>query len=251
MATVTLGNTQSDVVQGGQITFEQLFETFQGSSQPGSASGVTIGIAAATTPGGGSGTPVAPTSSGVTPQGGSQSLYDYTWSVPASTATGDYLVTWTGTVGSQTVTYVQTVTVAAVPAGNPAPGVYATLGAYRAWSGDTITPDLLVSVNLRRASEDIDNALIGAVYAVNGNGMPTDAMVIDAISRAACAQCQYLLADNDPTGVKKQYTSTNVGGVTTTRAKSTVAPQFPLLGPRAAQILHTVGVLPSATLIAW
>jgi hypothetical protein len=251
VGTLTLGGARSNVVQGGQITFEQLFESYIGSGQAGIASGVTITIAAATTPGGGSDTPVATTSSGILPQGGSQSLYDYTWSVPASQATGDYLVTWAGTVGSTTLTYTTTVTVAAIATGNPAPGVYATLDAYRAWSGDTITPDLLVSVTLQRASEDIDNALIGAVYAVNGNGMPTDAMVIHAVSRATCAQCQYLLADNDPTLVKKQYTTTNVGGVATTRAASTVAPQFPLLGPRAAQILHIAGVLPSAALIAW
>lgn len=250
MATLTLGNKQSDAIQGGQITFEQLFESYIGSGQAGIASGVTIGITAASTPGGGSGTPVA-AGTPATPQGGSQSLYDYTWQVPATQATGDYLVTWTGTVGTTTLTYTQTVTVAAIPAGNPAPGVYATLDAYRAWSGDAITPDLLVSVTLQRASEDIDNALIGAVYQVNQNGMPVDAMVIDAISRACCAQCAYLLADNDPTGVKHQYTSTNVGGVQAVRAASTVAPQFPLLAPRAAQILHITGVLPSATLIAW
>ena len=249
MATLTLGGARSDVLQGGQITFEQLFETFKGSNQGGTATGVTIGITAAATPGGGSGTPVATTPA--SQQGGSVSLYSYTWVVDPAQAVGDYLVTWSGTVGAQTLTYLLTCTVAAQPSGNPAPGVYATLDAYRDWSGDVITPDQMVSIYLQRASEDIDNALIGAVYSVNGNGMPQDAMVIDAISRACCAQCQFLLADNDITGVKKQYTATNVGGVATTRAPSTLAPQFPLLGPRAAQILHVVGILPSATLIAW
>lgn len=251
MASVILGGAQSDVLQGAQIVLQQLFETYPGSGQGGSASAVTIGITAVSGSAGGSGTPVPTTSSGVTQQAGSQSLWQYTWAVPMTQATGDYAVTWTGTVGGQQVTYTQTVTVAAVATGTPAPGVYASVPQYQAWSGDTITPAALVTVALQRASEDLDTALTGAVYAVNANGMPTDPMLIDVITRACCAQCQFLLADNDHTGVKRQYTSTNVGGVTATRAPGAVMPTLPVLAPRAAQILHTSGVLPAAPLINW
>lgn len=251
MSSLILGNAQSDVRQGGQIALAQQFETFPGSGQPAPASSVTIGIDAATTPGGGSGTPVPTTTAGVTTQGGSAGLYQYTWACPASTPHGDYLVTWTGTVAGTTVTYVQTVTVATEPAGAPAPGVYATVAQYRAWSGDQITPDALVSVRLQRASEDIDNALIAAVYAVNANGMPTDPMVINAFMRACCAQCQFLMADNDDAGVKRQYSSTSMGGVSQSRIPSATGNALPPLAPRAAQILHTAGVLPSASLVNW
>lgn len=248
VSSVILGQEQSDVLQGAQITLQQMFETWPGSGQAADASGVTIQIVASATAGGGDGTPVSLTSAGI--QGG-PSQYQYLWNCAASQAPGDYLVTWTGIVNGNTLTYIQTVTVAAMATGTPAPGVYATLSQYRAWSGDVWTPDQIVTVTLQRASEDIDNALIGAVYAVNANGMPTDAMAIDVFSRACCAQCQFLLADNDVTGVKRQYTSMAAGGVTASRAPAMTAMVLPPLAPRAAQILHTAGVLQSAALINW
>jgi hypothetical protein len=245
---VILGQEQSDVLQGAQITFVQQFETWPGSGQAAGASGVTIQIAAAATPGAGSGTPVATTSAGI--QGG-PAQYQYTWPCPPAQVPGDYLVTWTGTVAGNTLTYIQAVTVAAMPSVTPAPGGYATASQYQAWSGDLYTPGALVTVALQRASEDIDNALIGAVYAVNANGMPADAMVIGTFMRACCAQCQFLLADNDPAGIKRMYVSTSMGGVSQTRAAAVTAMALPPLAPRAAQILHTAGVLQSAALISW
>lgn len=249
MSTVILGNAQSDVLQGAQITLSQLFETYPGSGQGAAASGVTIGITAPTTPGAGAGTPLVPTSAGITAL--SSSLYQYVWSCPTTQAIGDYLVTWAGTVGAQAISYVYTVTVAAVASGAPAPGVYASVAQYRDWSGDQFTPDAIVSTMLRRASEAMDHYLVGAVYAVNANGMPTDPMLIDVLMRATSAQCQFMIADNDPTGVKRQYSATSMGGVSTSRVASMTAMPFPPLAPQAAAILHTAGVLGSAALINW
>jgi hypothetical protein len=244
-----LGAEQSDVLQGAQILLTQLFETYPGSGQGASASGVTIGITAASTPGGGSGTPVATTSAGLATVSGSS--YSYTWSCLASTVPGDYLVTWTGTVAGTLLTYAQSVTVAAIPPSTPAPGQYATVQQYQAWSGDASTPASMVSVKLMRASEDIDSYLIAAVYPVNANGMPTDAMAIDAFMRACCAQAQFLIADNDDAGVKRQYMTTSVSGVSATRVAAMTAMSLPPLSSRAASILHTAGVLPNAVLVAW
>jgi hypothetical protein len=244
-----LGNQQSDVLQGAQITLTQLFETYPGSGQGASASDVTIAIAAAATPGGGTGTPVPATSTGVV--GLSTSLYQYTWTCPADQEVGDYLVTWSATVNGQTEVYIVTVTVAAVATGSPAPGVYASVQQYRGWSADQFTPDDLVAAMLQRASEAMDHYLIGAVYATNANGMPTDPMLIDVLMRATSAQCQFMLADGDPTGVKRQYSMTSMGGVATTRIAAMTAMPFPPLAPQAATILHTAGVLGSAALINW
>jgi hypothetical protein len=251
VSSVILGIEQSDVLQGGQVTFTQLFETYAGSNVAAPASGVTIAIAAATTPGAGGGTPVPQTSTGVTTVDGA--TYTYTWDCPATQAPGDYIVTWSGTGGEYgtTLTYRQAVTVAAVSSGVPAPGGYASCTQYQAWSGDSATPAWMVAVKLQRASEDIDRALIGAVYPVNANGMPTDPMVIDVLMRATCAQAQFLIGDNDDSGLKRQYLSTSVGGVSQTRAPSTAALEMPPLAPRALSILHTAGVVPSAALIAW
>lgn len=244
-----LGNQVSDVLQGAPITLVQMFETYPGSGQQGDASDVTIAITQAEGPTGGSGTPVAATPDGIASL--SESVYQYVWSCPAGQWPGDYLVTWSGTVGGQAETYVQTVTVAAMPTGSPAPGVYASVSQYQAVTGDSATPDGIVQAMLGRASEAIDHYLIGAVYAVNANGMPTDPMLIDVLVRAVSRQCEYMLADNDPTGVRRQYTSLNVGGVTTARSPKMTALAFPPLAPQAAAILHTAGVLGSAALIAW
>lgn len=252
MSSLVLGVEQADVLQGAQITFTQLFETWVGSGQATPASGVTIQIAAATTPNGGSGTPVATTSSGVVSVNGSQ--YSYNWLVPAATVPGDYIVTWTGTGGvngATVLTYQQSVTVAAIPPETPAPGTYATVAQYQAWSGDTATPASLVQTMLYRAGEDMDRALIGAVYPVNPSGQPTDPVAIDVFMRACCAQVQWLIADNDPAGIKRMYSQTNIAGVNATRAKAAQMPEMPPLGPRALAILHTFGVLPSAVLVNW
>jgi hypothetical protein len=248
---VILGARQSDVAQGGSVVLSNMFETTRGSYQGAHVSNVTISVDASTltTPGAGSGTPVPVTSTGITTTDGI--TFNYTWTAPWLMITGDYLVTWTGTLGAVTEVYQQTVTVSPNFNGAPAPGLYATAGQYRAWSGDQSTPDQVVVVAMQRAAEDIDNAVIGAVYPVNQNGLPTDPFVINAFARAACAQAQYLIADNDPAGMKRQYTSLNVGGISYTRARNMTTYAFPLLCPRAAQILHVAGVLPSAALINW
>ena len=169
-------------------------------------------------------------------------------------------MTFLGTLGTNApfvgllgtvLTYAQAVTVAAIASGVPAAGVYANPGQYLAWSGDSSTPEWIVLVKLQRASEDIDRALMGAVYPVNANGMPTDPMVIDVLMRATFAQAQWLIGDNDDSGLKRQYLSTSVGGVSQTRAASMAALEMPPLAPRALSILHVSGVVPSAALIAW
>jgi hypothetical protein len=249
VASLLTGSEQSDVIQGGQVTLYQQFETFKGSGYAAPASSVTIGITAASTPGAGSGTPVPAGSAGIQVMGPAN--FSYAWTCDPEQAPGDYIVTWTGIVNGTTLTYQQSVTVASIPALTPAPGVYASVAQYQTWSGDLATPPGRVQVMLQRASEDLDMALVAAVYPVNANGMPTDPMVIDLFMRACSAQCQFLLADNDPAGIKRQYSSTSMGGVSQTRIASMTGMQMPPLGPRAAQILHVGGVLPSAPLISW
>lgn len=249
MGSLLTGSEQSDVLQGGQVILYQQFETFPGSGYAAAASSVTIGITAAASPGAGAGTPVPTGSDGI--QAAGFANYSYTWACDPEQVPGDYMVTWSGIVNGTTRTYKQAVTVASVATGTPAPGVYANPAQYQDWSGDMATPAARVQVMLRRASEDLDMALVAAVYPVNANGMPTDPMVIDLFSRACCAQCQYLLADNDPSGIKRIYSSTSMGGVSQSRTASMTGLQMPPLGPRAAQILHVGGVLPSAPLISW
>lgn len=126
---------------------------------------------------------------------------------------------------------------------------YATVRQYRDWSGDQLTPDSIVSVKLDRATEDIDQALIAAVYQTDSNGMPVDAVIIDVLQRATSAQAQYLLAVNDDAGVKREFSSVSAGGVSVSRSGK--PPALPPVGPRALQILRTAGAQPAAALIGW
>lgn len=252
MGTIALyPNASADVWPGGQITFAVVFESFVNSNIGVSAADVTITITASGAADSGSGTPVATTSSGVIGQGAGN--YRYVWTVPTSTAPGSYLVTWSGVRSSDgvTVTYQQAVTVTAGSAAAPLPGVYATVAQYQAKTGDQFTPNATVQQRLRLASEQLDIALVGAVYDVDADGMPTDPGLIDTLSRACCEQVRYLNAGNDDALVKREYASTNVGGVAVTRATSMQALALPPLAPQALAILRVAGVLPSAPLVNW
>lgn len=231
------------VTPGGSITLTQMFETHYGSGtgQPVSAVTITIGQGGAPV--------VGPTGTGVTSP--DSVTFTYTWLPPAGTAPGDYLAQWAGTGPAGLITYTQGIIVALPPQTLPSPGVYATPGQYEAWSGDTQTPSQVVEITLRRASEVIDWAMISAAYATDQDSMPTNPGIIDVFMRATCAQCQFMLANNDPANVKSQYAWTSTGGLQVSRTATAQGQKFPPLAPQAAAILQTIGALPGAALIGW
>ncbi len=233
----------SFVLPGGRITLRATFETWAGSGtgQPVASPQITI------TPADGGAAVAGP----VTPAASDLTSYTYEWFPPAATPPGDYVATWTGTGTSGPLTLTETVTVVPFPATVPAPGVYATYGQYQEWSMDTLTPQTRVAPALRRATEVIDLYLIGAVYTTDGDGMPTQAPVINAIMRATCAQAQFMLANNDPANIKSQYASTSMGGVTQVRTASAQGQVLPPLAPHAAAILQEAGFLGTAPLVNW
>ena len=122
--------------------------------------------------------------------------------------------------------------------------VYATYADYVAWSNDAFTPQSRVTWMLARASEDIDRALIGAIYTVDTNNMPTDPVDIDTFNRATCAQAQFRMELGDDTGASNRMSSTSIGGISVTRAAGTMAMTMPPLAPAALQILHQAGAAP-------
>jgi hypothetical protein len=133
----------------------------------------------------------------------------------------------------------------------PSSGVYATVQQYRDVTKDEATPDDRVEMWLQLASEALDIALIGAIYKVDADEMPTDPKVAGVFVRACCRQAQYEIANNDPAQVKDQYTSSSVGGVSYGRAASATGRALPPLAPRALAILQVAGVLPGAPMISW
>lgn len=244
-------NASSDVFPGGQLELIVQFDSWVNSGQATGASDVTIEITASGAADSGTGTPVATTSAGIQQLG--DGLFKYVWSVPAGQATGTYIVTWTGVRASDdaTVAYTQVATVAPDPEAVPLPGLYATVAQYRGWSGDSYTPAQVIQVKLQRATEDIDLALVAAVYRTDADGMPLDPQLANVLVRATSAQVQYLLAQNDDSGIKREYSSTSIAGVSAARAASQQGGALPRLGPRALSILRVNGVLPAAPLVNW
>ena len=106
-----------------------------------------------------------------------------------------------------------------------------------------------MNYHLQLASEVIDEALIGAVYPTDADGMPTNPEHIAIFMRARCAQVAFQIGKNDPQNIKPQYSSVGMAGVTQARAASAQGGALPRLAPRAATILHTAGVLATAPLI--
>lgn len=248
---VSSPNTYGDAWPAGQITLQVQFCTYEYSGLFTEASDVQIEITASGTAMTGTGTPVALTSDGITEL--SEGMFQYIWNVPDNQAAGDYYVNWTGVRASDgmTVTYQQTVTVAASPSGSPAPGCYATVTQYQARTGDTLTPVSLVQTRICLASEDINMAIIGAVYAVDADGMPLSPFLTDVLMRATIEQVRYLNAMDDDALIKREFSSMNVAGVTYSRSAKTQGTALPPVASRALSILKNAGVLPKAILINW
>ncbi len=129
--------------------------------------------------------------------------------------------------------------------------VYATYAQYTAYTGDVLTPQPRVTSLLTLASEDLETALVGAVYKTDPQGYPADAGLIDVVMKATCRQVQYMLDQDDDTGVKRRQSSVRMGALSITRAPGTAANALPELGPRVISILRTAGVLPTAPMINW
>ena len=234
------------VVPGGEITLTARFETFTGSGHGQAVLGAELTVTPVAGGPPAAGPLAAPDITGI-----GEATYQYRWYPPASTAPGDYEAVWSAAGPDGTLTISQGITVVPVPAESPSPGLYCTLAQYRDETTDLATPDFVIQRHLRRASDEIDRALLTAVYPVDADGMPTLAAHIALFMRAAAAQIEFMIANNDPANVKPQYASTSAGGISQTRTPSAQGGVMPRLAPAAASILQGDGALPGAPLLGW
>lgn len=122
--------------------------------------------------------------------------------------------------------------------------VYATPEQLTAWTGQPAPAgaDRL----LARASEDVDDALLTAVYDTDTAGIPTDPNVVAALADAVCAQVEYQQATGDDgTGAAAKWDSVSLGPVSLSGRKDGphVAGDVDL-APRATRALARAGLLP-------
>ncbi|MEV5086875.1 hypothetical protein AB0N18_02810 [Streptomyces griseoincarnatus] len=122
--------------------------------------------------------------------------------------------------------------------------VYATPEQFTAWTGQQPPAD--IERLLARASEDVDAALVTAVYATDALGMPTDPRVIQALADATCAQVEYQQATGDDgTGAAGRWGSVSLGPVSLgDRRDGPTAAGDVDLAPRAHRTLRGAGLLP-------
>ncbi|MFI6813272.1 hypothetical protein ACIBG7_12710 [Nonomuraea sp. NPDC050328] len=120
--------------------------------------------------------------------------------------------------------------------------VYATAQDYADYTGQD-APDGIEQA-LARASERIDELLMGAVYAVDAAEMPTDTKVRQAVRQATCAQAAWSIAVGDPYGVASAFKSVSIGSVKLDRASGGAGDGPPRYAQDALSILRTAGLLP-------
>ncbi|WP_406188382.1 hypothetical protein [[Kitasatospora] papulosa] len=124
------------------------------------------------------------------------------------------------------------------------PRIYATPEQLTAWTGQPAPPD--ADRLLARASEDVDDALLSAVYDTDALGVPTDPEIVAALANATCAQVEYQQATGDDgTGAAGRWDAVSIGPVSLSGRQS--GPQSAGdvdLAPRAHRALKRAGLLP-------
>jgi hypothetical protein len=122
--------------------------------------------------------------------------------------------------------------------------VYATPEQLTAWTGRPAPAD--AERLLARASEDVDSALLTALYDTDAAGMPTDPAVVQALADATCATVEYREeSGDDGTGAAGRWGSVSLGPVSLgDRRDAAGDPDDVDLGPRAHRVLRRAGLLP-------
>ncbi|MGW6143141.1 hypothetical protein [Streptomyces sp. NPDC055140] len=121
---------------------------------------------------------------------------------------------------------------------------YATADQLAAWTGKPAPSD--ADRLLTHASEDIDDALLTAVYCVDDAGMPTDPDVASPLADATCTQIEYQQATGDDgTGAAGRWDSVSIGPASLSgRSDTTPGPTGLDLAPRAQRWLRRAELLP-------
>lgn len=98
--------------------------------------------------------------------------------------------------------------------------------------------EVRVQRRLRRASALVDDLLLAAVYDVDGDGMPTNPVVAEAMSDAVCAQAEWFEETGDDTGAAEQFAGGSLGSLSLSRP-----PGVSRYAPDTVAILRRVGLL--------
>lgn len=128
---------------------------------------------------------------------------------------------------------------------------YASTGDYAYYAGLSRPPEDLDRRLMVRSSRRVDTVLIGAVYAVDENGMPTDVELREALRAATAEQARfsYDRGDKTGTGAATQWGSVKIGDVALSAPIVSASPTDKGVAPgtvcdTAEDILRLAGLLP-------
>jgi len=114
---------------------------------------------------------------------------------------------------------------------------YATIDELAQWLTPEPAPDNAARL-LEQASDTLDQALIGVCHNLN------DPDTRDVLRRACVRQVQWMLERGDETGAQNDLQSMSAGPRSfTRRTVGTGAGSVPKVGPQAAAVLRTSGLL--------
>ncbi len=124
--------------------------------------------------------------------------------------------------------------------------VYATPQELAAWL-DLTDPPAGASLALRDASLIVDDLLVGAVYATDADGRPTDPAVVEALRDATCAQAAHKPKGTNQPSEGGKVASVKVDKVSKTFATSptTGAVVDDPVSSQAVSILRLAGLVPA------
>jgi hypothetical protein len=128
---------------------------------------------------------------------------------------------------------------------------YATTDDLTAYVSPDPVPAAVSTRLLARAAEAVDRITLGAIYDVDGDQLPTDARVLDALKRATCEQALFMAEAGDQLGTMAGIRKGTIGSVSFERdaRAASGAGQVPY-APQAVTILRNEGLAP-AYLTTW
>lgn len=98
---------------------------------------------------------------------------------------------------------------------------------------------------LDRASEVLDDVLMGARYSTDTDGNPTDPELVALFRKATCLQAQYTAALGDETGAMANVKQLTLSDQTLIRALPTTTGGSTLqVSPAMVRVLRLAGLLP-------
>ncbi len=121
--------------------------------------------------------------------------------------------------------------------------VYATIDDLTAWIGEY--PPVNADVLLARASLTIEDLTVGVRYDVDGDQLPTDQAVIDAMRDAVCAQVAWWLAADQGACAGDAASGCQGGDPRLKRFDLNQTIASTSVAPDALKVLHVAGLQPA------